>query len=74
MTICKENEITSFLEAVQRCRGEVILETDTGDRLNLKSTLSQFVFITGYKDLRDMNGRIAAGEADLSMLSRYLTE
>ena len=33
-----------FVEAVQSCEGEVIFCSAEGDRLNLKSTLSQFVF------------------------------
>ena len=36
--------IPAFLQAVQTCRGEVCLVTEEGDKLNLKSVLSQFVF------------------------------
>ncbi len=38
-------DIIRFLDAVKKCREEVFLETDEGDKLNLKSTLSQYVFV-----------------------------
>ena len=34
-----------FLERVKKCSSDVWLETDDGDRLNLKSVLSQYVFV-----------------------------
>lgn len=37
-------QIPAFLQAVQACKGEVNFVTAEGDNLNLKSTLSQFVF------------------------------
>lgn len=33
-----------FLQTVKDCAGEVLFKTQEGDVLNLKSTLSQFVF------------------------------
>lgn len=42
----KENiDYSEFLKAIPQCTGEILLITEDGDRLNLKSTLSQFVFI-----------------------------
>ncbi len=37
-------EPVHFLKAVNRCRGEVVLTTGEGDCLNLKSTLSRYIF------------------------------
>jgi len=74
MIIRKQKDIPAFLDAVQKCRGEVIMETDMGDRLNLKSTLSQFVFIAGYDRLREMRFQIKADDADLPLLLQYLGE
>lgn len=45
MKIRKVKEVNEFLEAVNKCKGEVWLESLEGDRLNLKSTLSQYVAI-----------------------------
>lgn len=37
-----------FLKHVMDCRGEVLFITAEGDTLNLKSTLSQFVFAASF--------------------------
>lgn len=34
-----------FLNTVQKCRGEVYLNTNGGDELNLKSAICQYLFI-----------------------------
>ena len=38
-------DFKKFLEAVDLCKGNVFLVTEEGDRLNLKSKLSQFIGI-----------------------------
>lgn len=38
--------IVNFLKQVQKCRAEVLFETSEGDRIALKSTLSQYIFCT----------------------------
>ena len=38
--------ILNFLKQVQKCNGEVLFETSEGDRIDLKSTLSQYIFFT----------------------------
>ena len=45
MKLRKEIEITDFLTAVKAAKGEVWLESDQGDKYNLKSTLSRYVAI-----------------------------
>ena len=45
MKLCKEIEITDFLNAIKEAKGEVWLESKYGDRYNLKSTLSRYVAI-----------------------------
>lgn len=41
----KDNcDIVAFLDAAQNCASDVFLVTKEGDRLNLKSTLSRYVF------------------------------
>ena len=38
--------IEGFFDVVDSCKGKVELVTDEGDRLNLKSKLSQYVSLT----------------------------
>lgn len=37
--------LVDFLRAAQQCSGEVLYKTDEGDVLNLKSQLSQYIFL-----------------------------
>ena len=46
MKIRDINEPKHFFEAVNACRGHVELLTSEGDRLNLKSTLCQYIALT----------------------------
>lgn len=39
-------DVTSFLKVLDECKGKVFLVTDEGDRLNLRSKLSQLVGLT----------------------------
>ena len=38
--------ILNFLKQVQKCSADVLFETSEGDRIALKSTLSQYIFCT----------------------------
>ena len=44
MKLRSNPDYPAFFRAVHNCTGEVYLVTVEGDRLNLKSTLSQFIF------------------------------
>lgn len=46
MKITNIVEPNRFFDAVSRCRGRVELITGEGDRLNLKSTLCQYIALT----------------------------
>ncbi len=46
MHIKSNINIVSFLKQVQKCNKEVLFETSEGDRIALKSTLSQYIFCT----------------------------
>lgn len=43
MKVTNINNVERFFELVDKCKGKVELVTSEGDRLNLKSKLSQFV-------------------------------
>lgn len=46
MHIKTDINIVNFLKQVQKCSAEVLFETPEGDRIALKSTLSQYIFCT----------------------------
>ncbi len=47
MIIKNIKDIDGFFKTVDKCKGRVELLTKQGDRLNLKSKLSQYVSLTG---------------------------
>lgn len=71
----KENaDLIGFLKTIKKCRQNVLFRTAEGDCLNLKSTLSQYLFsvLTGNKELL-RNGKIECQEpSDYQMLEDYL--
>ncbi len=66
-------DVPAFLQVLDGCEGEVYLMTRDGDRLNLKSKLSQLVGLTNLIE----GGKIAEAfvmcerEADESKLFRF---
>lgn len=73
--ILKENiNCVAFLGKVKECAGEVRFETAEGDVLNLKSTLSQYLFAT----MTDSHKFLSHGsvvcdeESDYQLLGQYL--
>ena len=71
----KENaDLIEFIKTIKKCRQNVFFCTSEGDRLNLKSTLSQYLFsvLTGNRELLQ-NGKIECQEpSDYQMLEDYL--
>lgn len=45
MKLTKISQVEDFLEAVNSCRGDVILTSQYGDKYNMKSLLTQYVAI-----------------------------
>lgn len=45
MKLSNIGEVNDFLEVVNRCEGDVWLQSVDGDKINLKSSLSQYVAI-----------------------------
>ncbi len=53
MIIKNITNITEFFKAVDECEGRVELVTKQGDRLNLKSKLTQYISLAGmFKDAK----------------------
>ena len=46
-------DIVQLIKKTKECAGEVILHTGEGDKLNLKSTLSQYVCEIGRASCRE---------------------
>lgn len=72
MKLFKNIDTISFLEDVKKCSGEVFFESEEGDRLNLKSTLSQYIFFVAdfnYKVLE--KGKLSFDDTDFEILKKY---
>lgn len=62
-----------FLEMIETCTGKVELVTKEGDRLNLKSKLSQYVFLAGLlgkDDIKDLEV-LAYEKEDMEKISSF---
>lgn len=67
-------DISDFLRAAQTCRGEVFFEDALGDRLNLKSALTQYVFAIALYKMDETEHWLRFEEADKEILLPYLRE
>ena len=75
MTLRADIRLSDFLNAVLNCRGAVCYETPEGDHLDLKSELSQFVFIVAAAHgIAGLTGRILCEESDRPLLLPYAGE
>ena len=73
----KENaDLPAFLRQVKKCGGDVFLDTQEGDSLNLKCTLSQYIFVSlGTGNTLISNSIITCSlTGDLHILEDYLCE
>ncbi|MGO5314316.1 hypothetical protein ACTQ1O_07950 [Bilifractor sp. LCP21S3_A7] len=70
------DQYIDFIEAVQTCAADVYFCSEEGDRLNLKSTLSQFLFasICGDRDYLRGGTVRCQNSTDYDRLSSYLVE
>lgn len=66
-------DLADFIKAIDQCKGEVFLETDEGDVLNLKSKLCQMIglsTILSNTEIAEANLRCTNAE-DESLLFRF---
>ena len=70
-----ETDLAEFVRRVQDCRADVFFVSEEGDRLNLRSELSKYLFVTASARGLLSNGTIECqnGE-DFAVLRDYLTE
>lgn len=71
----KENiPVAEFLDTVRKCEGMVYFKTIEGDQLNLKSLLSQYIFVSIIDNSELMNNGVVdcSLEEDVAMLKEFL--
>jgi hypothetical protein len=70
-----ETDMAEFVRRVQDCRADVFFVSEAGDRLNLRSELSKYLFVTASARGLLSNGTIECenGE-DYAVLRDFLTE
>lgn len=74
MQLRKGINLILFMKAVKTCDSDVWFQTEEGDRLNLKSILSQYIFstITNCKNMLE-SGRIECRQdSDEEKLKEFL--
>ena len=66
-------DMLRFLNSVNKCTSDVLFQTSEGDCLNLKSTLSQYVFslIDADDDLLK-EGNVVCSDSDYIIIKEYL--
>lgn len=76
MKIYKIEDVEGFFEVLDKCKGVVELVTSEGDRLNLKSKLSQYVALTKmFKEAQIENIELIAHEPeDVDLLFRFVMQ
>ena len=74
MKVMGIKDIDKFFEVVDSCKGKVELVTGEGDRLNLKSKLSQYVYLENiFSNGENPELEIVAYEkADIDKLMDYM--
>ena len=74
MKIQNINDVEAFFKVIDQCKGPVELVSPEGDRINLKSKLSQYlsmasIFSNGYIKELDL---IATDKEDVERLIKYM--
>lgn len=73
MRITNIKNPSAFFDMASRCRGSVELVTSEGDRLNLKSTLCQYLALTQMFDEAKLNMELVLSEpGEMEMLQEYI--
>ncbi len=74
MRITNIKDIEKFFETVDKCKGRVELVTGEGDRLNLKSKLSQYVSLANIFSSGDIPELeiVASEKEDIEKLMAFM--
>ncbi len=74
MILRDKSTLSDFVRAAEKCRGEVFYEDSIGDKLNLKSALSQFVLAIILYKVEDVDYWIRFEPEDCEFLLPFLKE
>lgn len=74
MRLKQEIDYGKFITAITACKGDVFFDTIENDHLNLKSTLSQFIFASALSQYKgNLSGMITCMVAeDYQCLQNFL--
>jgi len=74
MNLAANADLPAFLDTVQKCSGDVLFCLPEGDKLNLKSTLSQYLFaaLASKEDLLKKGRIICLSPQDEKKLAPFL--
>lgn len=75
MKLRLDASLSEFLRQAKRCEGDVFFETPEGDRLNIKSQLSQYVFLAAANsrdNVLSMGNVVCARSQDEERLQAFL--
>ena len=70
------NNLKKFFNAVSNCKGDVELVTTDGNKLNLRSTLCQYIAITQmFDDENDIEWELALSDkSDFEILKPFIID
>lgn len=67
-------DLVAFIKEVKTCEGDVYLETEEGDQLNLKSALSQYIFVVLAKQPEILrSSRVTCSAEDGARLKMFVS-
>lgn len=75
MKLSNIKNVKGFLDVVESCKGEVVLCSDDGDRLNLKSKLTHFILLSELFDnpeIKEMNISVSDPE-DTARIMKFIS-
>lgn len=76
MKLKQNANLTEFINAAKKCRHDLYYETGEGDRLNLKSTLSDYIFAASVDDRNFLTkGKVVCEDVnDYRLIADYIEE
>ena len=75
MHLKNDINLVGFLRKIRQCKGDVLFQTEENDILNLRSTLSGYIFasLAGREDILYHSEIICKNKDDLELLADFLT-
>ncbi len=67
-------DVQDFLNSVKKCVSDVYLNTAEGDHMNLKSALSQIVFVAAADKLDSLDLSVEFDALDYNLMKPFIEE